>query len=146
MSFNFDQITEDLFVGGRFYPGDWHILAALNITVDLNLQAEEQDNFMGTSPEVYLWLPAPDWFGPSASTIATGARFIRAMIEDGRKIYVHCNAGIGRAPVVAAAYLITTGMSVHAALELLRTQRPKINPNNQQLQQLRLFAAGWQSD
>jgi protein-tyrosine phosphatase len=146
MRFDFDEITEDLYVGSRFEPGDWHILAALNITVDVNLQAEAQDRFTEAAPEVYLWLPTPDWFGPGVQALATGARFIALMIREGRKVYVHCNAGAGRAPTVATGYLITTGMSLEEALKLVRTRRPAFSPNPTQMRQLREFAATWRDD
>ncbi|GAB4469050.1 MAG: hypothetical protein Kow00124_03910 [Anaerolineae bacterium] len=138
---SFDQITDHLYVGGRLSGGDWHILAALGVTVNINLQLERQDHFSGSAPEVHLWVPTADWFGPGLDALRIVVPFIGAMIRQGRLVYVHCNAGMGRAPTAAAAYLVTTGMSVERALALLREKRPATYLNHIQLQQLEDFAA-----
>ena len=141
---DFDQVTEHLYVGGRLEPGDWYILAELGITVNVNLQAEAQDRFNGTSPEVYLWLPTPDWYGPGVEAIDIGARFIDQMIRLGRKVYVHCNAGVGRAPTIAAGYLIVSSLTLEDALRVIKEKRPKASPTSGQLQQLQDFAEMWE--
>ncbi len=144
---DFSEITEHLYVGGRVEPDEWPILSALGVTVNVNLQAERQDRFlMRAAPEVSLWLPTIDWSGPSPDIIRTGARFIKTMIDDGRKVYVHCMMGVGRSPIIAAGYLITIGMSVDGALALLRAKRPIVNPNVSQVLQLREFEAHWRHE
>ena len=56
---NFNRITEHLYVGGRLNPYDWETLAGQGITINVSLQAEAQDQFLGAVPEVSLWLPTP---------------------------------------------------------------------------------------
>jgi atypical dual specificity phosphatase len=43
--------------------------------------------------------------------------------EEGRKTYVHCHAGAGRAPTIVIAYLMTLGMSLSAATTSVLTKR-----------------------
>ncbi len=138
---DFDQITDHLYVGSRPDPDDWHILAALRVTVNISLQAESQDRFTGAAPEVHLWLPTPDWFGPGVEAIQITAEFIDQMVRSNRKVYLHCNMGIGRAPTAAVGYLIATGMTLDEALDWLRTRRPHAKPNSDQLRQLSEFTA-----
>jgi protein-tyrosine phosphatase len=140
---NFSRITEHLYVGGRLKPYDWETLAKLGITVNVSLQAEEQDQFLGVAPEVSLWLPTPDFVGPGVGAIQIAVPFIRAMIRQGRRVYVHCYAGVGRSPTVAAACLFASGMRLEAALALVETRRPATAINDGQRRQLHEFVAGW---
>jgi atypical dual specificity phosphatase len=143
--FSFDAVTDHLYVGSRFDPADWFVLAALNITVDINLQIEGHDHFLRNAPEIYLWIPTPDWYGPSVQTITTVASFIGLMVGEGRKVYLHCDAGVGRAPAAAVGYLITIGLNFEEALDYLKVKRPASRLSDAQLQQLREFAAIWKN-
>jgi protein-tyrosine phosphatase len=140
---NFNRITEHLYVGGRLNPYDWETLAGQGITVNVSLQAEERDQFLGAVPEVSLWLPTPDFTGPGVGAIKIAVPFIRAMIHEGRRVYVHCYAGMGRSPTVAIAYLYASGMSLEAAAALMQMRRPATALNEGQQQQLHEFATGW---
>lgn len=140
MSLSFDEIMPDLYIGGLLGIGDWYILASLNITVDINLQAEWQDRFTGTAPEVYLWLPTPDWYGPGIEALHVGTRFIHSMHSVNRKVYVHCHSGSGRAPALAAAYLmLARKMSPEEAIHYVIQRRPATRLNSEQLRQLVAF-------
>ncbi len=142
---DFDQITEQLFVGGAIDAGDWHTLAALGISVDISLQGEAQDRFTNPRPEIYIWLPTPDWFGPGVEAIEAGAVLIDTLIRQGRKVYVHCRHGAGRAPIAASGYLVTQGMAPGEAMAVVKVKRPGFKPNRDQIGQLHTFAAAWQA-
>ena len=73
---NFDQITENLFVGGQLDDGDWEVLQALDVTVNVNLRQEKQDTFEDIMPTVSFWLPTPDLLPPSLEVMGLGARLI----------------------------------------------------------------------
>lgn len=140
---DFDQITDNLYVGAQFGPGEWVTLEKLGITVNVNLRAHAQDSFDGSAPRVSLWLPTPDLHGPDVETIEISARFIASMIAAGRKVYLHCRFGTGRAPTVGAGYLVTTGLSADEALNLMKRQRPVAKPTNDQIARLHQFAGKW---
>jgi protein-tyrosine phosphatase len=140
---SYDQITDHLYVGARPQPGDWFELAALGITVDVDLQVEGQDRFYKNVPDVYLWLPTPDWYGPNSQMLMTATQFIRMMIAQDRIVYVHCSMGVGRSPAVAVAYLVTLGMTVSAALAIVQAKRPTIKLNKTQIAHLHEFATMW---
>lgn len=140
---SYDQITDHLYIGARPQPGDWFELAALGITVDIDLQVEGQDRFYKNVPDVYLWLPTPDWYGPNSQTLLTATHFIRMMIAQDRIVYVHCSMGVGRSPAVAAAFLVTLGMTVSAAVAMVKAKRPKAKLNATQIEHLEEFAAQW---
>ena len=52
------------------------------------------------------------------------------LIKKGKNVYVHCTAGIGRAPSVVIIYLVLyQNYSINDAVELCKKYRPKISPN-----------------
>ena len=144
-SLDFSRITDQIYVGEQPSASDWYVLGALDITVDINLQSEAQDQFyMANAPEVYLWLRTPDYAGPDVSTLLTAVLFIRRMLQENRNVYIHCRLGIGRSPVVAAAYLVTTGLNHQQALKAVQKARPVTSPLPAQIGHLREFAELWQ--
>src|SRR5437899_6658250 len=45
-------------------------------------------------------------------------------IQSGRKVLLHCTAGLGRSPTCAAAYLVHCGLSLSEAKERVSRDRP----------------------
>ncbi len=134
-------VTPQLYVGGQINARGWRWLAARGLTADLNMQSEFDDAAHGIAPPAHLWLPTDDDHAPTLEQLRAGADFIRQAIERGGKVYVHCAGGIGRAPTMAAAYLVSTGLSVDQAWALIWHTRPFVNPTPPQLAALERFAA-----
>ncbi len=51
------------------------------------------------------------------------SRIVDENISQGRKVYLHCQAGIGRSPTCAAAYLVHCGTSLSEAKETISSKR-----------------------
>jgi dual specificity MAP kinase phosphatase len=135
------RVTPQLYVGGQMNARGWDWLAARGLMADVNMRTEFDDAAHGIAPDSYLWLPTPDDHAPALDQLRTGADFIHQEIERGGKVYVHCASGVGRAPTMAAAYLVGTGLSTHQAWALIRQARPFIKPTPPQLAVLEEFAA-----
>lgn len=135
---NVSQIDALLYVGGEFTPRQWQTLAHMGIQAVLSLQAERADTFSEPLPKRTLRLPVPDWHPPTLEQLAEGVSFIRAAHAAELPVLVHCQAGMGRAPTTAAAYLVAEqGMSASAALSYIRSRRPIITPSPDQVARLR---------
>ena len=141
----YSAITPQLYVGGQMNARGWRWLAARGLTADLNLRDEFDDAAHGIAPAAYLWLPILDDHAPPLEQLHAGADFIRRNIERGGKVYVHCAGGVGRAPTMAAAYLISTGLSVDQAWALIRKTRPFVTPTPPQLAILEQLATDGKS-
>lgn len=133
-------VTPQLCVGGQINARGWRWLAEQGFTADVNMRSELDDTSLGIEPEAYLWLPTHDDHAPTLEQLATGVAFIRQAIEGGAKVYVHCASGVGRAPTMAAAYLISTGLRPDQAWALIRKTRPFVKPTQPQLAVLEQFA------
>lgn len=59
-----------------------------------------------------------------ALRLAAALADLHALIADGRRVYLHCNAGLNRAPTLAIAYLRAhAGMSLDEALAQVKRRR-----------------------
>ena len=141
----YSRVAPALYVGPQYRArGKW-TLARAGITHIVNMRSEFDDAAHGLTlqdaPDRYCHLPTPDDRAPSPAHLAQGAAFIQDAIRGGGKVYIHCSAGVGRAPTMAAAYLIEQGCDMDAALALIRRTRPFINLTPPQIQSLRRLDA-----
>jgi len=134
------QITPQLHVGGQYRRRGWRTLARRGITAVVNMRIEFDDREAGIAPPRYLHLPTVDDQAPSLERLAEGVAFIAEEVARGGSVYVHCGAGVGRAATMAAAYLVTTGLSPDEAWARIRQVRPFVRPMPPQVAQLERFA------
>lgn len=134
------QITPQLHVGGQYRRRGWPRMAARGITAVVNMRVEWDDNDAGIAPPRYLHLPTIDDHAPTLEQLDEGVRFIADEIARGGGVYTHCGAGVGRAAIMAAAYLVSTGLTPDQAWERIREVRPFIKPTPAQIEQLQRFA------
>ncbi len=137
----YTRITPQLYVGGQINAAGWRWLESKGITVDVNMRREFDDAEHGFAPEGYLWLPAVDDHAPTMEQLEAGAEFIGQAINKGESVYVHCASGVGRAPTMAAAYLMSTGLSLDQALIKIQEARPFIKITPPQLALLEEYEA-----
>jgi protein-tyrosine phosphatase len=133
------RVTPQLYVGGQHYKRGWRRMQRQGITAIVNMR--EAHHRHANPPERYLHLPTNDNTPPSLDDLRQGAAFIAEEIARGGCVYIHCGVGVGRAPTMAAAYLITTGMSAQDAISAIQKVRPFIHPTPTQRAQLERFAA-----
>lgn len=86
-----------------------------------------------------VWSPTPDMHAAPLEEFVAFISSLRARLEVGDGLVVHCGAGIGRAGTVAAALLMSYGASHDEALVAVRAARPSAGP--QTAEQDRLLAA-----
>ena len=143
---NASQIEPLLFVGGQFRAEQWSALHQLGVRAVLSLQEEAEDHFVGPPSPRVLRLLVPDFHAPSLEQLREAVDFISAAHRDELPVFIHCHAGVGRAPLTAAAYLIATRqLATHTALLYIKRQRPIIDVSNNQLDRLLEWEASLQA-
>lgn len=124
---NIAEVQPGLFVGGQHFKRGLKQMRALGITAVVNLRREADDAQRGVALDAYLHVPVTDDAPPSPEDFRRGAAFITQQRQQGRSVYIHCASGVGRAPTMAAAYLmLEQGLSLDEALATIRRVRPFI--------------------
>jgi protein-tyrosine phosphatase len=139
-----DARTERIAVGG----GIWHAdnmakVADAGITHIIDMQIEFDDTELAAAQDIeVLWNPTDDDFERKPrSLFQNGVEFARAALEEpDAKVFIHCAAGVHRAPMMALAVLCSTGdMSVDEAMKLIEDQRPVADFADVYVQSVREF-------
>ncbi|XOU94860.1 MAG: dual specificity protein phosphatase family protein [Candidatus Kerfeldbacteria bacterium] len=135
----YDRIDNYVYIGTTICC-QYHLnlLIKKNIIADIDLEQEKMDKPSGVT--AFLWLPTIDFTPPSQLQLFAGADFIHTLVKNKMKCYVHCNAGLGRAPtMVSAYYILHRGLTPKEAVKRIRKNRPRVSPNNKQMAALERF-------
>jgi protein-tyrosine phosphatase len=138
--FEYNEIIDGIYIGTNQccqVHFDKELLAK-GITADISLEKERLDAPFGV--ESFLWLPTPDEFPSSVDQLTLGVRMISQLIGQGKKVYVHCKNGHGRAPTLVAAYLVSRGQTAKEAFVFLKQKRPSIHLHKAQEEAIENFA------
>lgn len=128
---NFSPITDDLFIGTTPSTDDYNHLRALGVRLVINMRVEYRPRKdPHPTPLNLLWLPTFDspLIPISIKYLHRGAKVALETIQDGGRIYTHCEGGVHRGVTMGAAILIAQGMSPRAAMELIKEKRPIADP------------------
>ncbi len=130
--FNYNQITEQIYIGNNqcCHLKLDELLVKEGIYTDISLEEAVGDNPVGA--KAFLWVPVINNTAPNNDQIILTTNFIKTNVDMGKKVYVHCQNGHGRAPTIVIAYLMSTGKSFNDAFSLVKSKRPEIHLDVQQ--------------
>ena len=138
---NISEVSPGLYVGGQQTVRGLRQMRALGITATVNMREESDDAERGVTLDHDLWLPITDDAAPALDDLERGSHFIEEQLTAGRGVYVHCASGVGRAPTLAAAYLVHIGKTPEDAWSIVRGGRPFIRPTPPQIDVIETYAA-----
>jgi len=121
-------VTERVALGGGIWNArNMEELAQAGVTHVLNMQVEFDDRPLAEPHGIQvLWNPTDDDFLPKpAELLKRGVDFALAALDDPQaRLYVHCAAGVHRAPMMTLAVLCAMEWEMEAAMVLIETHRP----------------------
>ncbi len=122
-------VTDRIAVGGGIWNQDKMMeVARAGITHIIDMQIEFDDTPLAEPYGIQvLWNPTDDDFQPKPPQVfQRGTDFALQALDDSaeHKLYIHCAAGVHRAPMMTLAILRVLGHSLNDALELLERRRP----------------------
>lgn len=79
-------------------------------------------------PARALWHPIPDLHAPPLEEVDGLLDELHRRLDGGEGLLLHCGAGIGRAGTIAAALLVTMGVSAAEAVATVAAHRPMAGP------------------
>ena len=124
-------VTGRVAVGGGIWTAEnMAQVARAGITHILDMQIEFDDTPLAAPHGIaVLWNPIDDDFQPkSADVFQRGVDFaLEALDREGTKLFVHCAAGVHRAPMMTLAILCSLGWTLADALQLIEARRPVVD-------------------
>lgn len=121
-------VTDRIAVGGGIWNAEnMAAVSRVGITHILDMQIEFDDTALaGRHGIAVCWNPVDDDFEPKPAQVFTrGVEFgLAALQESETKLFVHCAAGVHRAPMMTLALLGVMGWTVEDAMELIESRRP----------------------
>jgi protein-tyrosine phosphatase len=121
-------LDDRIAVGGGIWNADnMAAVARAGITHIIDMQIEFDDTPLARPHGISVcWNPVDDDFEPKSTEVfARGVEFaLRALEENGAKLFVHCAAGVHRAPMMALALLGVLGWTLEDAIDLIERRRP----------------------
>lgn len=134
LTFEYNKILPSIFIGTN-QCCVMHFKTELikkGILADLSLESEKLDSAFGV--KYFLWLPVKDHTAPKMKQFILGVSFLKHCVNNGLKVYAHCERGHGRAPTMVAAYLCSVkGMHPREAVAFIKKRRPGVHPNKNQM-------------
>lgn len=116
--------------GGIWTDAKMAEVARAGITHIIDMQVEFDDTPLAEPYGIdVLWNPVDDDFQPKPPEVfQAGADFALAGLEPaGTKLFIHCAAGVHRAPMMALALLCVLGWSLDDAMALIESRRPVVD-------------------
>jgi len=124
-------VTDRIAVGGGIWFEKHMIeVVAAGITHIIDMQIEFDDTQLAEPYGVQvLWNPTDDDFqAKPAALLQRGVDFALAALEDPEsKVYIHCAAGVHRAPMMTLAVLRAMGWSLDDALGTIEERRDVVD-------------------
>jgi protein-tyrosine phosphatase len=124
-------VTGRVAVGGGIWTADnMAAVAQSGVTHIIDMQIEFDDTRLAEPHAIeVLWNPIDDDFQPKPPEVfQRGVEFaIQALERDETKLFIHCAAGVHRAPMMTLAVLCSLGWSAAAAQDLIEKERPVVD-------------------
>ena len=140
---NMSWVTDNLALGGRIHPADIRALARTGITHVVDTRSEYCDDAQALAKEhiELLHLPTADTKPLTIEQMMQGAKWVHERTQQGGRVLIHCEHGVGRSALLTCAVLVYSGMHAQDALLLVQQKRWQAAPNHKQVERLREFEA-----
>jgi len=140
---NLSWVNDHLAVGGRIRPEDIRALELVGVTHVVDTRAEHCDDVQALARAhiELLHLPTPDTYPLTVEQLMQGAKWVTERTQEGGRVLIHCEHGVGRSVLLTCAALVYSGMHASDALLLVMRKRWQAAPNHRQVERLRTFEA-----
>jgi len=107
--------------------------------VDTRSEHQDDEAALAAHGIALLHLPTRDTHPLTLDELRRGAAWVNEQIADDRRVLIHCEHGVGRSVLLAAAALVASGMNAHEAISLIKRKRWQAAPNHRQMRRLQEF-------
>jgi len=136
-------VTERVALGGGIWNArNMEELVQAGVTHVLDMQIEFDDTALAEPYGIrVLWNPTDDDFLPKPpALLKRGVDFALDALRDPQaRLYIHCAAGVHRAPMMTLAVLCAMEWEIEAAMVLIETRRPVVDFADVYVESVRQF-------
>ena len=139
---NLDWVTPQLALGGSFELETCeHLVKTLGIryVVDVRIECCDDEQVLRRHGIQLLHLPTVDLRAVSQEMLDEGVAWVNDRLDDGHKVYVHCEHGVGRSALLGLCILVSRGLSPIDALRTAKRARWQVSPSPEQLEAFRTW-------
>ncbi len=131
---NFSWINEQIAVSGAFLDEDLPDLKSEGVDAIVEVRSEYRDNeeIIKKFGMRFLHIAVDDRYSPTVEQLEKIFDFVDLILEEGKKVLIHCQNGCGRSPLVAIAILAKRGMAIPDAAGLIEDNHPTSGFTDQQ--------------
>jgi len=124
-------VTGRIAVGGGIWnANNMADVSRAGVTHIIDMQVEFDDTELAEPYGIsVLWNPIDDDFEPKPPEVfERGVEFaIEALDQPDTKVFIHCAAGVHRAPMMALALLSSLSWKLQGAIDLIEARRPVVD-------------------
>jgi len=124
-------VTDRIAVGGGIWTEDKMMeVVRAGITHIIDMQIEWDDTRMAQPYGIkVLWNPTDDDFQPKPPELfQRGVQFALEALDDAEsRVFIHCAAGVHRAPMMALAVLRAMGFRLQDAINMIESRRQVVD-------------------
>jgi len=128
---DYSWITERIALGGGIWREEnMAEMARAGFTHIINMQVEFDERSLAAPHGIeVLWNPIDDDFQPKPPEVfQRGVEFaIEALDQPGTKLFIHCAAGVHRAPMMTLALLCSLSWNLPEAMDLIQAKRSVVD-------------------
>ncbi len=119
-------INEILAVGPAFRKEDLENLKSEGIEAIVDLRSEASDDaaFIRALGMDFLHVEIDDCHPPTPQQLKEIIDFLRPYLVNNKKVFIHCQNGCGRSPLVVIAALVDRGMNLEDAIKQVVDRHP----------------------
>lgn len=143
-------VTDRIALGGGIWnPKNMAEVVEAGVTHVIDMQIEFDDTPLAEPHGVeVLWNPTDDDFLPKPPELLNrGVEFaLEALNGNENKLYIHCAAGVHRAPMMTLAVLGAMGWDLDEAMVLLETRRPSVDFADVYVESVRRYLGGQRAE
>jgi protein-tyrosine phosphatase len=111
----------------------------IQAVLDLRLEDKDDPKEIQKHSMEYMSIEIPDRGTPDFEYAIRATIWMKSNIDQGKKVFVHCNLGRGRGPLLTVTYLVSQGVKCDEAIKIVKTIRPYSFFNKKQLQWIHEF-------
>jgi protein-tyrosine phosphatase len=142
-------VTDRIALGGGIWTDDKMIeVVRAGVTHIVDMQIEWDDTALAKPYGVnVLWNPTDDDFQPKAAELLQrGVEFaLEALDDPENKVFIHCAAGVHRAPMMTLAVLCAMGFGLDDAMQTIQARRKVVDFADVYVQSVEEFLRSYQA-